>query len=312
MEKSINKLILFYFSGTGNALSAANWMIQDAKEMGIEAVIIPIVKSSDFDFTQINEQTLVGFIFPTHGFCSPWAMLKFIINFPKCNTFRYFILNTRAGFKLFNWHGFGFSGMAHWIPMILLKIKGHKNIALKPLDMPHSWISFFPPNPKKSCLSITVNCRNQVGTFIRKIIQGKKHYSLNVWLELPLGIALLPITLGYLIQGRFLLAKTLYASADCNHYNICVTNCPVNAIEIKWERPYWKYNCESCMRCMNICPQKAIQSMVTRVGLFFYLIIFTGGILSINSNISFFIIAPVLIFIFYFLVQFIIRNKKLF
>src|SRR3989339_160426 len=304
-----NKLIIFYFSGTGNALSASQWMIEEAQAMGLDAMLVPVVNSSDFDFKLIDEKTLVGFTFPTHGFCAPWAMLKFILNFPTCKPFRYFIMNTRAGFKLFNWHGFGFSGMAHWIPMFILKLKGYVNIALKPLDMPHSWISFFPPNPQKACLSIAANCRNQVSSFFKKIIQGKNHYSLNVWLELPLGIALLPVTLGYLLQGRFILAKTLYASSACNNCNICVNNCPVNAIEIKWERPYWKYNCESCMRCMNICPQKAIQSMVTRVGLFFYLVIYLGGILAINSKISIFIIAPLLVFLFYFFVLFIIRNK---
>jgi NAD-dependent dihydropyrimidine dehydrogenase PreA subunit len=24
-------------------------------------------------------------------------------------------------------------------------------------------------------------------------------------------------------------------------------------------RPYWRFTCESCMRCINICPQKSIQ-----------------------------------------------------
>jgi hypothetical protein len=34
----------------------------------------------------------------------------------------------------------------------------------------------------------------------------------------------------------------------------------VNAIKIANNKPYWSYSCESCMRCVNICPYVSIQT----------------------------------------------------
>ena len=37
-------------------------------------------------------------------------------------------------------------------------------------------------------------------------------------------------------------------------------NCPVNAIITVSSQPFWTYRCESCMRCMNECPERAIET----------------------------------------------------
>ncbi len=77
---------------------------------------------------------------------------------------------------------------------------------------------------------------------------------------LPIDIAILPITFMYYIYARFLFAKTMIYTSNCNSCMICVDNCPVNAIKIVKNRPYWTYSCESCMRCVNICPHTSIQT----------------------------------------------------
>ena len=50
------------------------------------------------------------------------------------------------------------------------------------------------------------------------------------------------------------------ASYDCTAFRICEENCPKDAIVIIDNRPYWSMHCESCMRCMNICPKNSIQT----------------------------------------------------
>jgi len=37
-------------------------------------------------------------------------------------------------------------------------------------------------------------------------------------------------------------------------------SCPVKAIKEINGRKYWTVKCESCMQCMNVCPQKAIET----------------------------------------------------
>ncbi|MBN1119343.1 MAG: hypothetical protein JXA77_19185 [Bacteroidales bacterium] len=41
---------------------------------------------------------------------------------------------------------------------------------------------------------------------------------------------------------------------------MCVKQCPIHAIKWVDKRPYWKFTCESCMHCMNICPERAIET----------------------------------------------------
>jgi hypothetical protein len=58
-----------------------------------------------------------------------------------------------------------------------------------------------------------------------------------------------------------MLAKTFIATQDCTACDVCVKRCPTNSIVMKNGLPYWKFTCESCMRCMNACPHRAIESM---------------------------------------------------
>ena len=57
-----------------------------------------------------------------------------------------------------------------------------------------------------------------------------------------------------------MLSKTFIATSKCTSCGLCVKQCPVQALEMKHNRPYWSFDCESCMRCMNNCPSKAIET----------------------------------------------------
>ncbi len=83
---------------------------------------------------------------------------------------------------------------------------------------------------------------------------------LKVLITLPLDTSILSITIACYFYGRFILAKTMIYTSNCNSCMICVDNCPVKAIKIINNKPYWSYSCESCMRCINICPQASIQT----------------------------------------------------
>ena len=82
-----------------------------------------------------------------------------------------------------------------------------------------------------------------------------------VWSALVLRFwPLFPIL--YLLIGRFFMGKMMFANPDCISCGLCVRSCPNNALIMKGrkkQRPYWRYNCEDCLRCMNYCPQKAIE-----------------------------------------------------
>jgi ferredoxin len=249
-------IVVYYFSGTGNARFAANRIADFAEQSNIP-VQIQNIDSNNPEYLQIDKDTLLVFCFPTHGFNAPPILLRFISAFPrnKCNVL---LLNTRAGMKLFNIHTPGIGGIALWLPTIIFLLKGYNIIGWQPLDMPSNWISLHPGLRKKSIAFIKNRCEKTLEKKTKKAFSGK--IILNGLYWLPIDILLIPIAIGYYFFGRFTLAKTFYANNSCTNCGLCIINCPVHAISEKSKRPYWKFKCESCMKCMNTCPEQAIET----------------------------------------------------
>ena len=87
-------------------------------------------------------------------------------------------------------------------------------------------------------------------------------FTVNNLYELLWGVLLAPISFLYVLIGRFYLAKVFFANSDCTGCGLCAESCPMGAIEMRGAkpRPFWRHNCESCMRCMAFCPEKAVEA----------------------------------------------------
>lgn len=252
-----NKLTIFYFTGTGNALATANWIARAAADRKIETKVVKITPSLKVEKKDFSENTLIGFCYPTHGFNTPPVVIDFLLRFPKLKN-NVFLLNTRAGMKLSKFFIPGLSGMAQLLPALILRMKGYKIIGFQPMDLPSNWVSIHPGLRQKVVTSIFQRCERITTTFAEKILTGKKVYKGLV--SLPIDLLICPISVGYYFFGRFVLAKTFIADSNCNSCKLCEKECPVKAIKMKNSRPFWTRKCESCMHCMNVCPQKAIQT----------------------------------------------------
>lgn len=254
-----DKLIVFYFTGTGNAQRTAEWIVEVAKDKGLPTELINIAKAPDLSALTTTGKTLLGFCYPTHGFNAPPILLRFLRQFPK-SAFRphAFVLNTRAGMKMSKIFTPGISGLAQILPAIILRTKGYRLVGYRPIDLPSNWISVHPGLKKTVVQSIFHRCKRISTHFASKVLKGKKvHRGLY---DLPIDLIISPISIGYYLYGRFILSKTFIATDACDNCGLCEKDCPVNAIHMQHEKPYWRYNCESCMHCMNYCPQRAIQT----------------------------------------------------
>jgi ferredoxin len=261
----IENLLIYYFSGTGNALTAARWISENAEKKGIPSSIVSIETINHSIIPKLEGKTLAGILFPTHGFNAPWIVLKFFFRFPRIPNTQVFFINTRGGVNFGSIYLPGLSGIATWLPMFLFRLMGIKTRGVLPLDMPHSWTALGPPNSQLSSQLIMERCHNKVNELSEVVMAGGRFYSPSIWKSLLFDIAISPVAILYFIYGRFFLSKTLFASFNCNNCNVCKDNCPVGAIKMVGNRPYWSYACENCERCMNICPKKSIQAWNTRI-----------------------------------------------
>ena len=250
------RLIIYYLSGTGNALKAARWFEQHARARKMTTELVAIDRFKTPIAPPPSGGTLVGFLFPTHGFSLPWYMLKFMLRFPRGRN-RIFCLNTFAGTTLGRLPLPGLSGIALILPAIVLLLKGYRIRGLVSLNLPSNWISLHPGLTPRAVSVLVEHCQKKTERYAAALLSGGRAF--HGLLSLPFDLAVSPIAIGYLFVGHFWLAKMYLANSDCNGCGIFADNCPMNALMMKDSRPYWTFHCESCMRCMNICPKKAVQ-----------------------------------------------------
>ena len=255
MEHSV---LIYYFSGTGNARQVTRWFADVAEMHHIATQTTDIATIDRKKIQPPPPRSLVGFISPTHGFNYPPAMMYFIFRFPRSKGNRVFLMNTRAGMKLSKWFLPGLSGLALWLSALVLLLKGYRIVGLRSIDLPSNWISVHPGLKEKVVESIYVHCKSITAKFASKILDGKKVYT--AFRDIIQDLLISPIGIGYFFVGRFILAKSFYATDVCDKCDICINNCPVKAILTVDNRPFWSYRCESCMRCMNNCPKRAIET----------------------------------------------------
>lgn len=265
MKSKFQKIVIFYFSGTGNAKNTAFWVADEAKKLGIDTTLVNIAEKKTISASEIDENSLIGFISPTHGFHFPKIMRSFIRTFPKIKNCKTFIVNTRAGLRIGKLFLPGLSGLVHYCSSIILRVKGFKIVGLQPVDLPSNWISIHPAVREKGVNLIYKHVEPKVRRFATRILNGKKSY--RAFYGIIPDALISPIAILYMLFGKYFLAKTFIASADCNLCGLCLNTCPVNAIKQIDNRMFWTHKCESCMKCMNSCPQRAIETAHGFVGL---------------------------------------------
>ncbi|MDA3894023.1 MAG: EFR1 family ferrodoxin [Salinivirgaceae bacterium] len=266
-----NSITIYYFTGTGNSGKVAEWFAETANQNNIKTELINIGEINRRYSTPPNPESLIVFISPIHGFNYPPAMLHYLWRFPKGKN-KVILMNTRAGMRIGKLITPGLTGVAFILGWLFLMIKGYRIKGMRPVDMPSNWISVHPGLNQRAIKYLHIRNRKRVVAFAEKVLSGKS--SFKALLEIVQDIAVAPIAVLYYLFGRFFLAKSYYASKDCNNCGLCIKKCPVKAIKWVNNRPFWTLDCESCMKCMSNCPKLAIETAHGSLTVFF--IIYSG------------------------------------
>jgi flavodoxin len=218
------KLIVFFFTGTGNSLNVARWLSNVAKAERIQTELVNISLADRRNIEPPEPGSLLVFVSPIHGFNYPPVMMHFIMRFPKANN-SVVLMNTRAGMLIGKLITPGLTGIAFYLSALLLKIKGYSIKAMLPVDLPSNWISVHPGLNEKTIRYLHDKNRERVYSFANTILSGKR--SFKPLREIVQDLIIMPVAVLYYFIGRFIFAKTYYASADCNNCNLCIKECPV-------------------------------------------------------------------------------------
>ncbi len=255
-----DNFIAYFMSGTGNSCKAAEIAADAVRAAGIKAVVKEYHNGDATVEVTGGASTLLALFFPTHAFTAPLPIVGLALRLPPGKGVHAIVVPTRAGMRLAGLYTPGLDGTAGYIIAAILAVKGYNIRGVLGLDMPSNWTVAHPGLSPAAVEGIVSRAKNRLGSFISRISSGKK--SFNGVVSFLLGLILLPVSLGYVLMGRFYLAKILYPSSKCNGCGLCARSCPFSAIKMLGipSRPYWTLLCESCMRCMNYCPCRAIEA----------------------------------------------------
>ncbi|MDA3936984.1 MAG: EFR1 family ferrodoxin [Actinomycetota bacterium] len=267
-HEAFESVDLIVWSGTGNTRHVAERIAGTAGTLGASARVLSSIPADD---ARPIGRRLLGFLAPTHGFTAPWPLWKAALMTPGVRGTDVFVLvtrgGTRVGRKLFS----GFEGTATCLPAAILAIRGARIRGVGAIDMPLNWTVIHPAFGPESVSAIVSRGDTQTDAFATRILGGQAVF--GGLPQLALGLLILPLSLGYMLIARLMLAKMFFADENCTSCGTCEKICPQGAVRLRGAagRPYWTFHCQNCMRCMSNCPTEAIQGSQSWMLLYIWL-----------------------------------------
>ena len=261
--------VFHVMSGTGNTFRMARLMEQLARPYVKDVEIRMIDDADPANEPALARDTLVGVLFPAHGFMPPWSMIKHLLRMRRQVAVPALCAATRGGIKLGPVRIPGAAGLGTFLAAFLLSIKGYRPRALFSLDMPSNFINFHWGLHPRNVELISRHAEQKLARLVPRIMTGHRVYFTrnNLW-EALWSTAILwfypvfPVL--YLMIGKLFMAKVMFSSNRCAGCGLCARFCPNQAIEMRpaggRTRPYWTYHCEVCLRCMGYCARRAVEA----------------------------------------------------
>ncbi len=254
------KMMIFYFSGTGNTELVTNKLTESLIEKGnnvdtfkIEDHLFGDISVKDFikvgteDGTEVIDY--IGLGFPIYGFMPPRVifeffkkiltpMLKELKNIPE-----FFIFSTCAGPAYFN-------DIAHFRLKKSIQSIGGKVIYERQFYMPANLFYAYPEDVNILLVDASMKKAEKMAG---ELTSGWKSVRND---------KVLPYMFGWIYGLEHLAWKSVNKyfkiTKDCTSCGKCLESCPAQNISLKEGMPIFGKNCYVCLRCVYGCPEKAI------------------------------------------------------
>jgi ferredoxin len=232
--------VVFYFSGTGNALWAGRTV---AQELGA-CRLFPM--ASGEHAVQAKGADSVGLFFPVHIWGVPGLVLDFVSRLKvEPETYLYAVA-VNAG-----------QVSRTLIQLAVFCRKAGMNLAAGvEVKLPSNYIPWGGPGDGDEIANRISRARTKLEEVAIRF-KNKERWGVErgpLWQRI-LFTALYRLSFGQ-VPG---MDKKFTVDEACNGCAICVRVCPVANIDLHENRPRWHHRCTQCLACLQWCPQKAIQ-----------------------------------------------------
>ena len=227
--------MIFYFTGTGNSLYAAQELLEDGERLVDMAAAR---NNGEFEY-DIAKGERVGFVFPVY-FYTVNDLVREFISKVTLNGAGY-IYGVIAGAELSK----------------LLEERGYKLCRVFKLLMPDNAL-FYYNLPPLNVLDEKLRQAEEPLKEIAEAVRAKKcrdtvrgHFE-----KVKLGV-----------YHKMTKTKSFYVTDKCISCGLCAERCPDQAIEMQNGKPVWvKENCIHCAACICRCPVQAIEHGNSTIG----------------------------------------------
>lgn len=224
--------MIFYFSGTGNSAWVAR---QLAKRTGDVACDITTLKEPP----NLDSDRQLGFVFPIYAWGAPEIMAEFAKKLPKTQAFTFGVCTCGAD-----------AGLA-----LKQFSKQYPLSSSYSLVMPNNYIIGSDTDEEGGIRQKITVARAELERISGEIQRQERVYRVHEGGQA--GLKSRFVNFGFNKFARS--AKPFFAQDSCNGCGLCEKNCPAHAITLQDGKPVWAAQCYQCLRCINECPQQAIQ-----------------------------------------------------
>jgi len=239
----MKKICIFLFSGTGMTKYVIDRMKKEFEGRQVIADVFLIEKSIAEDFSY-EEYDAIGVAYPVHSFNAPEIVVKFARRLPRADNMSAFIISSAGGDSSLNFD-------SSKLLKKTLEKKGFSVFYDRQFIMPSNFIvKDSGAEVKEKINKVNIEAPAAVDEIINRVPHKmKSKFNSKI-------IAFLGRIEWYGIKyWRF-----FYADGNCDGCGLCAGKCPNGRIVIEENRAVFKKKCGLCMRCLYLCPKKAIKT----------------------------------------------------
>jgi ferredoxin/flavodoxin len=246
------RVLIIYFSGTGNTWVMASAIAKEFEKLGVRADLLAIEQAPvNLD---LSGYAMLGIGFPVYAWCFPSNVRRLIKKLPQGQGRRAFVFSTIQGSSL---------GSEALLARYLKK-KGYRVQAGRAfLAVNNETIYYGPADPKNPhTIEKIERMKSKAPAFVGEIVRGKGVIERNkpfyVMLSEFAGV-IFDLLDGWLASRNFRITES------CDSCGLCERICPTDNIYASLTWPRFRNRCLMCERCVNFCPRGAITHPLRRV-----------------------------------------------